>query len=60
MATGAKKSASCHHGLEKKIVYEPVKLTQEYRNFDYMSPWEGINNNLEGDEKVNEEKDERS
>ena len=46
--------------LEKKIVYEPVKLTQEYRNFDYMSPWEGINNNLEGDEKVNEEKDERS
>ena len=25
--------------LEKKIVYEPVKLTQEYRNFDYMSPW---------------------
>ena len=38
--------------LEKKIVYEPVKLTQEYRNFDYMSPWEGINNNLEGDEKV--------
>ena len=46
--------------LEKKIVYEPVKLTQEYRNFDYMSPWEGINNNLEGDEKVNEGKDERS
>ena len=46
--------------LEKKIVYEPVKLTQEYRNFDYMSPWEGINNTLEGDEKINEEKDERS
>jgi len=46
--------------LEKKIVYEPVNLTQEYRNFDYMSPWEGINNTLEGDEKINEEKDERS
>jgi len=46
--------------LEKKIVYEPVKLTQEYRNFDYMSPWEGINNTLEGDEKVNEENDERN
>ena len=25
----------------KKVVYEPVKLQQEYRNFDYMSPWEG-------------------
>ena len=46
--------------LEKKIVYEPVKLTQEYRNFDYMSPWEGINNTLEGDEKIEEEKNERS
>jgi len=46
--------------LEKKIVYEPVKLTQEYRNFDYMSPWEGINNTLEGDDKVNEENDERN
>ena len=46
--------------LKKKIVYEPVKLTQEYRNFDYMSPWEGINNTLEGDEKVNEENDERN
>jgi len=45
---------------EKKIVYEPVKLTQEYRNFDYMSPWEGINNTLEGDEKIEEEKNERS
>tara|TARA_Y100001970_G_scaffold281677_1_gene392971 strand:+ start:552 stop:1154 length:603 start_codon:yes stop_codon:yes gene_type:complete len=32
--------------LEKKVVYEPVKLTQEYRDFDYMSPWEGIDNNL--------------
>jgi len=26
---------------EKKVVYEPVKLTQEYRRFDFMSPWEG-------------------
>ena len=25
----------------KKVVYEPVKLTQEYRRFDFMSPWEG-------------------
>ena len=28
--------------LQKKVVYEPVKLSQEYRNFDYTSPWEGI------------------
>ena len=38
--------------LEKKVVYEPVKLTQEYRNFDFMSPWEGLNNQLAGDEKT--------
>tara|TARA_B110000008_G_scaffold224326_1_gene225156 strand:- start:638 stop:1243 length:606 start_codon:yes stop_codon:yes gene_type:complete len=37
--------------FEKKVVYEPVKLTQEYRNFDYMSPWEGFENELVGDEK---------
>ena len=44
--------------LEKKVIYEPVKLTQEYRNFDYMSPWEGITNSLEGDDKASEESDE--
>ena len=38
--------------LEKKVVYEPVKLTQEYRNFDYSSPWEGLPNELKGDEKI--------
>ena len=26
---------------EKKVIYEPVKLEQNYRNFDYESPWEG-------------------
>ena len=41
--------------LEKKVVYEPVKLSQEYRNFDYISPWEGIDNKLIGDEKSSEE-----
>ena len=41
--------------LEKKVVYEPVKLTQEYRNFDYMSPWEGFDNKLIGDEKTDKE-----
>ena len=44
--------------LEKKVIYEPVKLTQEYRNFDYMSPWEGIPNSLAGDDKVSEDSDE--
>jgi len=44
--------------LEKKVIYEPVKLTQEYRNFDYMSPWEGISNSLKGDDKVTEDSDE--
>ena len=28
---------------EKKVIYEPVKLEQNYRNFDYESPWEGTN-----------------
>ena len=37
--------------LERKVISEPVKLTQEYRNFDYMSPWEGFDNKLIGDEK---------
>ena len=44
--------------LQKKVLYEPVKLNQEFRNFDYSSPWEGIPNNLIGDEKFeNIEKD---
>ena len=43
--------------LEKKVIYEPVKLTQEYRNFDYMSPWEGLENKLIGDNKSDEVKD---
>ena len=37
--------------LEKKVIYEKVKLTQEFRDFDYVSPWEGIPNLLKGDEK---------
>lgn len=36
---------------EKRIVYEPVSLVQEYRQFDFMSPWEGANYILPGDEK---------
>lgn len=38
--------------LEKRVVYEPVSLVQEYRNFDYLSPWEGMNRTLPGDEKA--------
>ena len=37
--------------LEKKVIYEPVKLTQEFRNFDSESPWEGMENKLFGDDK---------
>lgn len=36
----------------KRVVYEPVKLTQEYRSFDYLSPWEGAKYVLPGDEKA--------
>jgi NADH-quinone oxidoreductase subunit C len=35
----------------KRVVYEPVKLTQEYRMFDFLSPWEGAEYILPGDEK---------
>lgn len=38
--------------LEKRVVYEPVKLTQEFRAFDYLSPWEGPDYILPGDEKA--------
>ncbi len=37
--------------VNKRVVYEPVKLTQEYRQFDFMSPWEGAKYILPGDEK---------
>jgi NADH-quinone oxidoreductase subunit C len=35
-----------------RVVYEPVKLTQEFRNFDFLSPWEGTDYVLPGDEKA--------
>ncbi len=47
----------------KRVVYEPVKLTQDFRSFDYLSPWEGLTdvqkgqllpNELKGDEKAEE------
>jgi len=36
----------------KRVVYEPVKLPQEFRNFDFLSPWEGTDYVLPGDEKT--------
>ena len=37
--------------VQKRVVYEPVSLVQEYRHFDFMSPWEGAEYILPGDEK---------
>ena len=37
---------------EGRVVYEPVKLSQEFRNFDFLSPWEGTDYVLPGDEKA--------
>ena len=36
---------------KKQVIQEPVKLDQEYRDFDNLSPWEGIAKSLPGDEK---------
>ncbi|MCA0275199.1 MAG: NADH-quinone oxidoreductase subunit C [Proteobacteria bacterium] len=37
---------------QKRVVYEPVELKQEFRNFDFLSPWEGTEYVLPGDEKA--------
>jgi NADH-quinone oxidoreductase subunit C len=39
---------------QKRVVYEPVKLKQEFRSFDFSSPWEGMAHVLPGDEKAQE------
>ena len=41
----------------KRVVYEPVKLTQEFRSFDFLSPWEGVQGVLPGDEKAEDAED---
>ena len=41
---------------EKRVVYEPVRLNQEFRKFDFMSPWEGADYPLPGDEKATGDK----
>ncbi len=38
--------------VQKRVVYEPVNLVQEYRQFDFMSPWEGADYILPGDDKA--------
>ena len=40
--------------VQKRVVYEPVSLVQEYRQFDFMSPWEGAEYILPGDDKAKE------
>jgi NADH-quinone oxidoreductase subunit C len=37
---------------QKRVVYEPVRLKQEFRSFDFLSPWEGMTQILPGDEKA--------
>ena len=37
---------------QKRVVYDPVRLAQEFRNFDFLSPWEGTDYVLPGDEKA--------
>lgn len=46
----------------KRVVYEPVKLMQDYRDFDYLSPWEAMETAIPGDEKASvvEEGEEKS
>ena len=40
---------------QKRVVYEPVKLPQDWRTFDFLSPWEGIQGELPGDEKAKDQ-----
>ncbi len=40
---------------QRRVVYEPVKLTQAFRSFDFLSPWEGMTPSLPGDEKASTE-----
>lgn len=41
----------------KRVIYEPVELAQDFRTFDFMSPWEGAEYILPGDEKADEEEE---
>ena len=48
---GVEPSDASNDEDRKAVVYEPVRLTQDFRNFDFLSPWEAITT-LPGDEKV--------
>ena len=43
---------------QRRVIYEPVKLTQDFRKFDFLSPWEGMTPTLPGDEKATKEEGE--
>ena len=43
--------------IEKRVVYDPVQLTQDFRTFDFLSPWEGMNHVLPGDEKAGDDEE---
>jgi NADH-quinone oxidoreductase subunit C len=45
---------------KKRVVYDPVKMTQDFRSFDFMSPWEAMDAPLPGDEKAEEAEDTNS
>ncbi len=45
---------------EKRVVYEPVELAQDMRTFDFLSPWEGADYVLPGDEKADEKADNKA
>ncbi|RZO35458.1 MAG: NADH-quinone oxidoreductase subunit C [Rhodospirillaceae bacterium] len=45
---------------QKRVVYEPVTLTQDFRSFDFMSPWEGAEYILPGDEKADNDAAEKA
>jgi NADH-quinone oxidoreductase subunit C len=42
---------------QKRVVYEPVKMAQDFRNFDFLSPWEAMDAPLPGDEKAEDSDD---
>lgn len=45
---------------QQRVVYEPVRLTQEFRSFDFLSPWEGMTQQLPGDEKAEQKAEEQA
>ena len=45
---------------QKRVIYEPVKLVQDFRSFDFLSPWEGMQHLLPGDEKASEKSRKKS